>query len=168
MVRLAPRYVTGAPQRLLGAALTLIVHARPGRAIVERVRDELHVGAPDVTEIRVRHHLLRWYREQAARVFHERGERVCSAIDWLRTVPTWRQRRMRSQWGNCAPNGEITLNTYLVKAAPHLIDYVIQHEVCHLKHHDHGAQFQRLMDRHMPDWRARRRELNADVSLLAD
>ena len=98
----------------------------------------------------------------------ERGAEVCARLDWLRAVPKWRQRRMRSQWGNCAVSGEITLNTNLVKAPPHLIDYVIQHEVCHLVQHDHGNGFQQLMDRHMPDWRVRRRELNADVSLLID
>jgi predicted metal-dependent hydrolase len=83
-------------------------------------------------------------------------------------MPVWRQRRMRTQWGNCSPRGEITLNTNLVKASTHLIDYVIQHEVCHLRHYDHGKHFRRLMDEHMPDWRARRRELNADSGLLAD
>ena len=168
VAQLAPRYTSGATLRLLGGALTLIVDERPGRARTSRVGDELRVALPDAAEGKVRARVLAWYRDIAKAVFDERGAQVCAGIDWLHTVPIWRQRRMRSQWGNCSVDGEITLNTSLVKAPPHLIDYVIQHEVCHLRHHDHGKAFQQLMDRHMPDWRARRRELNADVSLLAD
>lgn len=68
---------------------------------------------------------------------------------------------MRSQWGSCSQEGDLSLNTHLVKAPPPQLDYVLLHELCHLRHHDHGKGFQRLMDRHMPDWRERRRELNA-------
>ena len=168
VARLAPRYVTGAPQRLLGRTLTLVVRAVAGRARIEVVDQELHLSTTDIQEAAVRARLRAWYRGRAEVAFRERGEAVCAHIDWLSTPPLWRQRWMRTQWGNCSAYGEITLNTHLVKAAPHLIDYVIQHEVCHLEHHDHGIAFQRLMDFHMPDWRARRRELNANSGLLAD
>ena len=49
-----------------------------------------------------------------------------------------------------------------------LIDYVVLHELCHLEHHDHSRKFYGLMRAHMPDWEARRDELNAYLPLLLD
>jgi predicted metal-dependent hydrolase len=62
-------------------------------------------------------------------------------------------------------NEKIILNVELLKAPKDCIDYVILHELCHLKEHHHGPRFWRLLDRLMPDWRNRRTLLNqmADV-----
>jgi hypothetical protein len=57
----------------------------------------------------------------------------------------------------------------LVKAPFELIDYVILHEVAHIKHHDHGRGFERLMDIHLPNWRECRRDLNTlGATILVD
>jgi len=109
----------------------------------------------------VRELFRRWYRAQAHELIADSVERGVSRMPWLKGTPSWRLRRMRSQWGSCTADGDVTLNTQLAKAPVLLIDYVVLHEFAHLKHHDHGPGFERLMDRHMPDWRARRRELNA-------
>lgn len=54
----------------------------------------------------------------------------------------------------------ITLNLKLIQAPKALIDYVISHELCHLKEHNHSNAYYHLLDRVLPDWRARRDELN--------
>jgi len=57
----------------------------------------------------------------------------------------------------------------LVKAPLPLIDYVILHEVAHIKHHDHGRGFERLMNTHLPNWRECRRDLNTlGATILID
>jgi len=109
----------------------------------------------------VRELFRRWYRVRAAELIGESVVRTLPNMPWVKGTPNWRLRRMRSQWGSCTADGDVTLNTQLAKAPVALIDYVVLHEFAHLKHHDHGPGFERLMDRHMPDWRARRRELNA-------
>ena len=117
--------------------------------------------AADRSTDRVRDLFRRWYRARAYELIGASVARTLPDMPWVKGTPNWRLRRMRSQWGSCTADGDVTLNTQLAKAPLELIDYVVLHEFAHLKHHDHGPGFERLMDRHMPDWRARRRELNA-------
>ena len=75
-------------------------------------------------------------------------------------MPSLRLRKMRSQWGNCHyRQGYITLNTALAVCPEGLRSYVALHELVHFIHPDHGLGFYSLMDRLMPDWKARRKEL---------
>ena len=73
---------------------------------------------------------------------------------------------MRSQWGSCSIDGRISLNTHLIKAPLVLVDYVVLHELCHLRHHNHGRRFYGLMDRHMPNWKRRRSQLDRFLPVL--
>lgn len=84
-------------------------------------------------------------------------------------MPEVRLRTMRSQWGNCHwKQGYITLNTALARCPRHLRDYVALHELIHFLHHDHGPGFYGLLDRLMPDWRARRGELRGYEAALEE
>jgi predicted metal-dependent hydrolase len=117
----------------------------------------------------VRDLLRQWYRREAAELFATRLPVVCADLSWLKAPPSWRLRRMRAQWGSCSESGDVTLNTQLVKAPLPLVDYVILHEVAHIKHHDHGRGFERLMDTHLPNWRECRRDLNTlGATILVD
>ncbi len=165
---MAPCYEDGAPHFYLGKRYPLALRAPLDRDGVSFNGRRLLVAAGEPTAARVRDLLRRWYRAQATDVLTHRIARFAD-LPWLRATPNWRVRRMRSQWGSCMETGDITLNTQLVKAPLELIDYVIVHEFAHIKHHDHGRGFERLMDHHMPDWRVRRRELNTlGPEILAD
>lgn len=73
-----------------------------------------------------------------------------------------RVRRMKSLWGLCHWRKRIvTYNLELVHVASELVEYVVVHELTHLKVHSHGPEFQRQMDEYLPDWRLRRRRLNS-------
>lgn len=83
-------------------------------------------------------------------------------------LPQVKLRKMRSQWGNCHyQQGYITLNTALARCPEPLRDYVALHELVHFVHPDHGPGFYGLMDRLMPDWRQRRKELRRYGGALA-
>jgi hypothetical protein len=70
--------------------------------------------------------------------------------------------RMKTKWGSCNPRrGHIRLNTELVKKPRDLLEYVLVHEMAHLLEPSHGEGFTALMDRHWPNWREARSELNA-------
>lgn len=70
--------------------------------------------------------------------------------------PALRFRRMVSRFGSCHyTNGIITLNTYLLYAAPPAVEYVILHELVHMLHPNHSAQFYAAVSRCMPDYQAR-------------
>ena len=57
-------------------------------------------------------------------------------------------------------DNRINVHCATLQLPPSLIDYVIVHELCHLVEHNHGKSFYQLLDRMLPDWRARRRQLN--------
>jgi len=72
-----------------------------------------------------------------------------------RDLPELKFRAMRSRWGSCATHGGITLNVSLLRAPLPAIDYVVVHELCHLKHFDHSPAFHRLLASVLPDWKVR-------------
>ena len=117
--------------------------------------------------VRVRALVADWYRREADLRFAAQMASWRRRLPWLKgRVPTWRHRFMRSQWGSCSLYGRISLNTHLVKTPPRLIAYVTLHELCHLRHYDHSPRFYALMERHMPDWEARRSELDLYLPVL--
>jgi len=60
---------------------------------------------------------------------------------------------MAKRWGSALPDGTICLNPALIHASSACIDYVITHEICHLKHPDHGPEFYGLLRQLLPDWK---------------
>jgi predicted metal-dependent hydrolase len=68
-------------------------------------------------------------------------------------------RRYKSRWGCCDKNDRLTFNTALIRYAPELIDYVVVHELAHIRHKDHSKAFWNLVMRYLPDAKALRRRL---------
>jgi len=102
----------------------------------------------------------RWYRDHAIVLLTRRLEAIVSSATSVRLpAPEVRFRKMSKRWGSCAKSDSITLNTELVKAPIHCIDYVIAHELCHLRYKNHTASFWRLLSRLMPDWEGRKLRL---------
>jgi predicted metal-dependent hydrolase len=109
---------------------------------------------------RVAHLLNGWLLTRARAQF---GRRLARCWERLRkqgiAFPELRLRRMEKRWGTCTKGGVIYLNPYLVKAPSSCIDYVIIHELCHLKHAHHGKPFYDLLRRLLPDWEQRKARL---------
>lgn len=88
-----------------------------------------------------------------------------------RRIPRWERemnvrvsrlyvRRMRSLWGSCNPRaGSIRLNTVLATLKPDFLEYILVHEMAHLLEASHNKRFYAIMERYLPDWKARRKEL---------
>jgi len=74
-------------------------------------------------------------------------------------MPRLQVRRNEKRWGSLSRGGILTLNTDLIRAPRECIDYVITHELCHLKCHDHSPEFYRLLEKVMPDWEKRKHKL---------
>ncbi|RSX57477.1 metal-dependent hydrolase [Bifidobacterium samirii] len=73
-------------------------------------------------------------------------------------------RLMTTRWGSCTPRtGRIRLNLMLGLMEPRFLEYVLVHEMTHLRAANHGPEFTRLMDGYLPQWRAIRAELNGGV-----
>lgn len=74
--------------------------------------------------------------------------------------PVLRVKKMRTRWGSLSSRGYINLNLALTQVHPELLELVVVHELCHIRHRDHGKGFQQLMSQHLPDWRQRDRLLD--------
>lgn len=148
-------YVSGESLLYLGRRYRLKVEIVPGAGAKAALRGGyVVVSVPQRSAESVRGALEAWYRERAREVFAQRLAAVAAPLRWVRQLPSTRLRFMTVQWGSCSPSGRITLNPVLVKAPRECIDYVLLHELIHLRHHNHGPQFYRTLDRHMPAWRA--------------
>ena len=84
------------------------------------------------------------------------------------SVSRYYLQRMKTKWGSCnSRKGAIRLNTELVKKPKDLLEYVIVHEMAHLREPTHSAKFVELMTRHYPKWQTARVELN-ELPLAAE
>jgi predicted metal-dependent hydrolase len=125
----------------------------------------LEVGLPDLNDTgRTKLLLARWYILTARKDLTERLRDILNRYRELRFEPSGLViRQLKSRWGSCSSKGKITLNSELVKLDPVLIDYVIIHELCHLKHHNHGPDFHKLLGEIIPEYKLLRKELRKFV-----
>ncbi len=138
-----------------------------GRICVTLGGIDVRAAATALSTLRVRLAVTEWYRNRASECFAMELARWRRELPWLRgAIPDWRHRFMRSQWGSCSRSGRVSLNTHLIKTPSRLMEYVVLHELCHLRHYDHGRRFYSLMSRHMPDWQERRSELDHFLPVL--
>lgn len=102
--------------------------------------------------------LYRWYLDRAHIVFADLLQ-SCLAHFKGAAPPRLIVRSMRSRWGSLSEAGTMTLNSSLIRAPRPCIEYVITHELCHMKYRDHSARFFKQLELVIPDWKARKRRL---------
>ncbi|MDA0929261.1 MAG: SprT family zinc-dependent metalloprotease [Proteobacteria bacterium] len=101
-----------------------------------------------------------WYLAKAREKFIDSFDRCWPNFERLDLAyPRIQIRRMKTRWGSLSHSGTLTLNVSLIRAPRECIDYVITHELCHLKYHDHSPDFYKLLDKVMPDWERRKHKL---------
>jgi predicted metal-dependent hydrolase len=160
---LPPRqYVSGETHRYLGRQYRLKVE-RNNVEVVKLARGRLFVNVIDPHDKeRIKELLDGWYRRQARRVFRERLDACYPRVQHLGIAyPELALRVMKSRWGSCSPSSRITLNVKLIQVPKDFIDYVVIHELCHLKEHNHSRKYYALLNRVMPDWRVKKQQLDS-------
>ena len=159
-VRQVPQveWTDGALLPYLGITLILRT-AHGGRARVERFVDELHAYTPGGTEEEVRRAIVAWYRRMAGAHLKERAA-VLAGLAGLEQ-PRVLVSSALARWGSCNSRREVRLAWRLMKAPPALVDYVICHELAHLRHMDHSRAFWSEVERQCPGHKALRAELFA-------
>jgi hypothetical protein len=159
-------YVSGESHFYLGRRYLLkVVRSDNGSPSTKLVRGSFRVVTPDTSAERVRDLLWGWYLEHARAYFQGRLEALAGQLGWLSQPPRWRLRSMKRQWGSCSPQGVLTLNPHLVKAPGRCVEYVLLHELCHLREHNHSQRFYRLLARQMPDWKQVKAHLDESAEL---
>ncbi|HPS86338.1 MAG TPA: SprT family zinc-dependent metalloprotease [Spirochaetota bacterium] len=105
--------------------------------------------------------LYKWYKEHAELKYDELIDQCLIKLKkYGIEKPEVTIRKMTSRWGSCdSYKKKIILNTGLIKAPSHCIEYVIMHELCHLKYADHDNRFYKFLTLVMPDWKGRKDRL---------
>lgn len=104
--------------------------------------------------------LKNWYRKMFAEKLNELLPPIIESFKKYNVFPRkFSIRDMKSRWGSCSRQGNISLNVQLVKLNENCIRQVIVHEMCHLVYFDHQAGFYSLMDKEFPEWKKWKSEL---------
>jgi len=149
--RLRREYVSGEAYRFLGrqcrlkvieSSIERVTRSRSLLMVETRTpQDPVHTG--DLVE--------GWFAHQAERIFATRLDTCLLRLThWTLDKPKLVIRPMKLRWGSMTPRGTLTLNPRLIQAPTELIDYVILHELCHLREMNHGPAFYALLDQVMP------------------
>ncbi len=157
---LSPReFVSGESVLYLGRHYRLKVH--PGETGAAKLRGGwLHVPAPagsrPTAEV-IREGLIAWLRRHAATRLPERvaAWQPKANVPMPRVIVANQQKR----WGSCDHSGAIRLNWRIIQAPMRLVDYVVVHELVHLRHRGHGRDYWQAVGRVMPDYERRREDL---------
>jgi len=88
-----------------------------------------------------------YYKEMASQYIPERVEYFSRIMGLYPT--NIKYRKMKRRWGSCDSKKELTFNIYLLKLSPDLIDYVIVHELSHIKHMNHSKRFHDLVSKYL-------------------
>jgi predicted metal-dependent hydrolase len=148
------RYCSGATHRYLGRQYRLRV-SKSSTNSVKLKNGYFRIETTDTSEKAVKNLLENWMREHAEKQFARRLE-PWQAWCQRRKLPEpkVRIRKMEKRWGSAQANGNILLNPLLIRTSSICIDYVITHEICHLKHRNHDKAFYRLLSENFPTWRS--------------
>lgn len=160
------QYISGETHLYLGRQykLKVVPHIQEqvklyrGRIVVQSLKPR----QTDVTKELVES----WYRERAHIKFHERlvicQQRFSKPEQYEPAGIVVRQ--LQQRWGSMTASGRLILNRTLIRSSVDAIDYVITHELCHMRHRHHGPGFFQLLERVMPDWEKRKAKLERQLA----
>ena len=146
------QWVDGAELPFLGGMITLRLEEAPrSRCEFDPVQRLLTVGVvPGLSEAQLQERVRLWFQSEARRVFAERME-----VYAPRLGVSYRSLSLSSagtRWGSCTIEGNIRLNWRLIHYALPLIDYVVAHELAHLREMNHSPRFWAAVESVYPDY----------------
>ena len=143
----------------LGNAITLTIEHNARSKAVEYEPGVLQLAMPNQDEMLIARKVVQWYKKQAITDFTRRLEIFSSKLGVKFTSLTLSN--AASRWGSCNSKKEIRLNWRLLQAPPHIINYVVCHELAHIKEMNHSARFWATVESIFPDYKAAEKELKA-------
>ncbi len=149
---------TGAAIMVMGQPLKLL--AAPERSTTISDGVHLHVAAGADNSAMLAKRTVLWLRSTALDWFEQRTAHFVPMLDV--TMPNILLSNARTRWGSCHPAGRIHLNWRLIHMPPSLIDYVVVHELAHLRVANHSPRFWCWVEKVLPDHKLRRRALRLE------
>jgi predicted metal-dependent hydrolase len=114
----------------------------------------VNVNRLDVDQDEIRQSLRHWLFQQAASHTEYYVQQHAPRYQlWPRQL---RIRQQKSRWGSCSGQNNININGLLILTPPAVMEYVVVHEICHIRHKNHSADFWQLVAEHLPDFQTQR------------
>lgn len=160
----ARRYVSGETHLYLGRQYRLKIHEIPNKTVgcqVKLIGRYIHIYTHNPSDPALTKKLLDdWYLDHAKTKFEERLYSCFQPFAHIgHKRPTLKIRTLKKRWGSLTPTGNLLLNRELIRAPRQCVDYVITHELCHLEHPNHSAQFYNFLSVMLPDWKKNKQQL---------
>jgi len=148
----------GETLQLLGNPITLFIKLHTKNKQPQFDQDCLTIQTPEVNNIDlVQRKVTQWYKKQALTDFSRRLALYAAKLGV--TTPPLKLSNAQARWGSCSSRGDIRLNWRLLQAPPHIINYVVCHELAHLKEMNHSPQFWATVASLFPEYKAAEIEL---------
>lgn len=146
------KFIDGEGFYYLGDSYRLLLvdsHAIKDRTSPLRLQDDWFMLCRD-ERLRAEQHFVAWYTDQARNWLRTRVKRFADRVG---VQPQGIDvRRLGFRWGSCSPKGRINFHWRTILLPPEMIDYIIVHELVHLREPRHSAEFWRRVERVIPDY----------------
>lgn len=140
----------GEPLLFMGQDIVLTLQQHATNKAVVLQGNQLLVRSPQIDQPAfVARKVLQWYAQQALPDFKRRVELVAAQMG--EKITSVALSNAKSRWGSCNSRRQIRLNWRLIQAPPHIIQYVVCHEMAHLKEMNHSARFYAVQERLFPN-----------------
>lgn len=149
----------------LGTPLSLVFERVTGSGTARKQGESLIVGIPGSVPVPdhsryARKLVQEWYRGQGSRII---AGIIREYADLLGLdTPSFRIRNVRRRWGSCNHRNNLNFNSRLIMAPVAQVEYVVMHELCHVRHKNHSGTFWKALQDVMPDYRERREQLRRE------
>lgn len=159
-------YVSGESFRYLGKQYRLRVEKTTDEEMVKYFRGFIYLYVKDLQNFQRKEKLMAdWYGEKAQIIFQQSLDKMSESMQKYGVgKPSLDFRTMKARWGSALiEKNTILLNSELIKAPKHCIDYVVLHELIHFKYNDHSDNFYNMLFTLMPDWQKRKAILDEEI-----
>lgn len=159
-------YVSGESFKYLGKQYRLRVQVAEKEEVVKYFRGFIYLYVKNKNNFNRKEKLMeKWYHAKAHQVFSDSLEKMYSLVQkYDIPKPKIELRVMKARWGSAlVDTNTILLNSELIKAPKHCIDYVVLHELIHFKYNDHSDSFYKMLYSLIPDWEKRKKILDEEV-----
>lgn len=160
--RQSPReYISGESHYFFGKRYRLNVNETKKKQRVE-IKNNSYIDLyvrPNSSVEKKENVMKEWYREELKKVIPDYIKKWEKIMDI--NLNFWGVKQMKTKWGSCNENRKrIWVNLELAKKHPRNLEYVVVHEMIHIKERKHNDNFKKYMNKYLPNWKATKRELN--------
>ncbi len=144
--------------------LFLTAHKISFRKAIDPGKNEvLSIVSPPENNVKLNSIYDFWLRKQAELYIIKRTGELAESLNF--SINRVSIKGQKTRWGSCSNKKNLSFNFKLMKFRKEIIDYVIIHELCHLKEMNHSKKFWNLVEKYCPHYKALRKELNHGKSI---